>query len=308
MSFINKSVNYSQTNLLKTNFLSKCLEKVNSQIYQLQKKKIPSMTYHIIPNNGKKYYAFITDGSAAGAAAGGGAGGPGGSGGRCNLMYLFPDSQTLKNNEDNKKEINHLTDFFMELDQRFTKDYLLEGYLYKSDDLYNRYTYLISDLLYVGESAVEFDYTSRYVMLNEMISSIPKTLRYMNDHMTIGIHPVFTSDNENIVKIFMNNFIFKKEITCIEHVHPPFTKKLFKAQQKANIAPAQKKITRSQYPDVYNVYHLESGDSEGILYVKGVDDSKYIKGLFKDSGNVMIIGLCKYNTQFDKWQLVREAL
>jgi hypothetical protein len=299
MSFINKSVNYSQTNLLKTNFLSKCLEKVNAQIYELQKKKIPSMTYHIIPNNGKKYYAFVTDGSAAG---GLGAGANNG-GNRSNLVYLFPDDETLKNNMDNKKEINHLTDFFMEMDQRFTKDYLFEGYLYKSDDLYNRYTYLISDLLYVGDSAVEFDYTSRYVMLNETIGSIPKTLRYMNDHMSFGIHPVFTSDNENIVKIFMNNFIFKQDINCVEHVYPPFTKKLFMGSKKEKNPPSLKKISRSQYPDVYHVFNLETGNGEGILYVKGVKESKYIKDLFKQSQNTTLTHTCNYNTQFDKWQL-----
>lgn len=259
------------------------------------------MTYHIVPNNGKKYYAFITDGSTAGN------GGSTGGGGRCNLFYLFPDSQTLKNNMDNKNEINHLTDFFMEIDQRFTKDYLLEGYLYKSDHLYNRYTYLISDLLYVGDSAVEFDYTSRYVMLNETIGSIPKTLRYMNDHMTFGIHPVFTSDNENIVKIFMNNFIFKQDITCVEHIYPPFTKKLFMGGKKDNNPPAEKKIGRSQYPDVYHVYNTETGNGEGILYVKGVKESKYIKELFKQSQNPNVIHMCNYNTQFDKWQLTREA-
>lgn len=293
MSFINKSVNYSQTNLLKTNFLSKCLQKINQCISSTN--NIPSMSYHIIPNNGKKYYAYVTDAANAN-------NGSGNDKNKFNLLYLFPDEATLQHYKDNKKETNQIIDFYLEIDWRFTKECLFEGYLYKSDHLYNRYTYLITDILFLGDSIVNYDYISRYTLLNETISSIPKTLRYLNDHLTIGIHPVFNSDNENIVKIFMKNFLFKEDIHSIEHVYSSFTKKLFIQKENKQEEDTEKKIKRTQYPDVYEVYHDKTGNPEGILYVKGISDSKYIKSLFLSETH-SVQHVCKYNGIFDKWEV-----
>jgi len=307
MSFINKSVNYSQTNLLKTNFLSTCLNKITDSILKISKNNIPSMNYYIIPNNGKKYYAYITDTNTANNINNTN----NNSNSKINLIYLFPDEKTLKHTSENKTEINQVTDFFLEIDSRFTKECLFEGYLYKSDHLYNRYTYLITDILYLNDTIVNFDYASRYTLLNETISSIPKSLRYLNDHLTIGIHPIFDSNNENIVKIFMNNFIFKKDIHCIEHVYSPFTKKIFIQNQNVDSRVEEKKLKKTQYADVYDVYNIKTGNPEGILYVKGVEHSKFIKQLFLQgltnsvlNQNTTIEHICKYNTVFNKWEIL----
>ena len=57
MSFINKSVNYSQTVLLKKSFLSKDLEKYNDFILKTKlQKNIASENAFLIPNNHKKFY------------------------------------------------------------------------------------------------------------------------------------------------------------------------------------------------------------------------------------------------------------
>ena len=68
MSFINKSVTYSQISLLKQNILLPLLKKYNEHLLNVKSSNKPfdkdintglSFDY-IIPNNNKKYYLLIT--------------------------------------------------------------------------------------------------------------------------------------------------------------------------------------------------------------------------------------------------------
>ena len=216
MSFLNKSVNYSQTNSLKE-ILKPLLQNYNE--FVISKKKETSLdkdvntgiSYdYLIPNNNKKYYVFIT---------------------RKNLvdnqktnyeiLYFFPDQY---NTNSDKLETFSLFDFCLEIDCVFEDDILFEGYLYKKDD---RYEYLLTDILMKSKNIIDVSYELRYVMLNEMIKNIGKEkLECLNNHMKINIHPIFDIENEKLIKIFKNNFIHKNEIDCIEKICY-FTKRRF---------------------------------------------------------------------------------
>ena len=68
MTFLNKSVNYSQTTLLKSSILAPLLKNYNEFLLQSKGKSVvlnqdvnTGISYdYIIPNNNKKYYLLIT--------------------------------------------------------------------------------------------------------------------------------------------------------------------------------------------------------------------------------------------------------
>lgn len=287
MSFLNKSVNYSQTNSLKE-ILKPLLQNYNE--FVISKKKETSLdkdvntgiSYdYLIPNNNKKYYVFIT---------------------RKNLvdnqktnyeiLYFFPDQY---NTNSDKLETFSLFDFCLEIDCVFEDDILFEGYLYKKDD---RYEYLLTDILMKSKNIIDVSYELRYVMLNEMIKNIGKEkLECLNNHMKINIHPIFDIENEKLIKIFKNNFIHKNEIDCIEKICY-FTKRRF--INVKSVDENMKTIQMGKYIDVYNVYNANTNNMEGILYIKGIGESKKMKRLFENETAISL--KCKWNQHFSKWE------
>ncbi len=99
-----------------------------------------------------------------------------------------------------------------------------------------------------------------------------------------------------MIKIFVNNFIFKDAICALETIdNHKKTRHVTQIQKQPEI----KRITKGLYIDVYNVYSTQSGDHEGILYIKGLQESIKMKELSRNS----IIELkCKFNCDFNKWE------
>jgi hypothetical protein len=64
-----------------------------------------------------------------------------------------------------------------------------------------------------------------------------------------------------------------------------------------------KKIEKSKYTDVYNVYNDKTNDKEGVLYVKGIRESKKLRDIFKVCDEKVILE-CVYNIKFAKWEPV----
>jgi hypothetical protein len=209
------------------------------------------------------------------------------------ILYLFPDEQSKT---QNKLQINKITDLFVEINSTFQNDsYLFEGYLYKQKEN-EEYTYLITDILAKNENVISCDFALRQTLINELICK-----KTYNNHLTIGIHPIFHSSVEDIVQIFLNNFVFNEDITCIEHVYDKnFEKRRFIEESRV-FQDCKKKIEKGKYADVYNVYDIDSGNSQGILYIKGIKESKMMKELFKDNVKEIILN-CSYNKHFKKWQ------
>lgn len=294
MSFINKSVSYSQIGLLKQNILSPLLNIYNEHLLtmgsgnQLLNKDIntgASFDY-IIPNNNNKYYLLVTKKSLLES-----------SNSNFNILYFFPDNNSLENDADAIVK-NTMSDFFLEINNTFADDFVFEGYLYKKND--DNYEYLLTDILMQNKSIINVSYELRYVLLNEIVMSITREkLKDLNNHMTINIHPIFNAVNQNLIKVFGNNFIYKNEISYLERITNFEKTRFIGITNKEN---AEKYIEMGKYTDVYNVYDKKSNNFTGILYIRGISESVQMKTLFKNQKRILLP--CKFNINFKKWQPV----
>jgi hypothetical protein len=48
------------------------------------------------------------------------------------------------------------------------------------------------------------------------------------------------------------------------------------------------------------VFNSDTNNNEGILYVKGINESKQLKNMFKDKKTIIL--KCSWNVTFSKWQ------
>lgn len=343
MSFINQSVNYSETENFKSKFLKPVCENITSVIRNLKLHKSnfykdrtdtgePENEVYI-PNNNKKYYLFIIKKRLVSS--------------NCdqncnwNFMYFFPDEKTLEYYKNDKIQMNNLSDFFIETDTIFPNinSCLFEGYLYNiggenrefliTDILYinsvNKSNYVDSSSNYVDSSSndvysstdsiLKLDYTSRFMLINELFLtnknknnnnqySINSNLNHfsiknINNNINLGIHQFFSKSKQKMISIFKKNFIYKQEICSIETVSKINFKKV--SYIEPNDKTQEKWIEKNnKFPDVYNVYDYKTMNSNGILYVKGIKESKHLKSLFTDDSKHKIT--CKWNSNFNKWQ------
>lgn len=284
MSFVSKCVNYSQCFVLKNKILQPLLKMYNDF---LLKQKISNDNFclnkdintgvsceFIIPNNNIKYYLFITNKSKLETTKE-----------KYNTLYFFPDS--------NNKFDYQVSDFYLEIDERFKQDYLLEGYLYKRYD--NKLSFLITDILFINNDVIVADYNMRLTIINEIIMDI--NLCDLNNHVSINLHPIFQKENDNLIKVFKNNFIFKSDICCIESINN-FIKTRY--LDRNDLEATDKIIEVGKYTDVYNVYDTLTNNYRGILYVKGLKQSKAMKNLLLNKNRIVL--QCKFNNDFKKWE------
>lgn len=269
--FINNCVSYSESNVLKIKLLKPLLTNYNEHLVNINKNSFKNSLNNIeylIPNNNIKYYLFITN--------------------KINinnqsknyqLLYFFPDVITNEN-----------SDFYMEIDYRFTKDNcLLEGYMY------NKSTFLATDILFTDAKLVDVSYNLRRSLLKDLLYS--KNLdnnNNINGHFNIGIHHVLT--NEIFLNIFIENFIYKKELKSIEYINENIkTKKHFNVIKQKS----QKIIEKTKYIEVYKVYNIETKNEEGILYIPKLIYAQKITEILKNNTSTIIN--CKWNDRFYKW-------
>jgi hypothetical protein len=290
MSFLNKSVGYSQTIMLKNDILAPLLQSYNDFTLKKSGERIidldinTGISYdYILSNNNSKYYLLVCKKKLL----------ESNSNQKYDILYLFPDRFNTRN--DKAKTLDETeTDFYMEIDGLFEDEFLLEGYLYNSD---TGYEYLLTDILMKNRKIIDVSYELRYTLLNELVKVIGRDcLKKLNNHMTINVHPIFSTADETMLKIFNNNFVYKDQIKSIEKICG-FTKKRYLDRVKNS---ETKVIEPSNYTDVYNVYNTKTNNSEGILYVKGIEQSKMLKTILSDKTRVELI--CDWNTHFSKWQ------
>lgn len=283
-NFINKSVNFSQTILLKETVLKSALECYNNFLINENVQSFFVEEY-VVPNNGIKYYLFITNKSVVEKNA------PV----DYNILFFFPDTRSNLLTQGNLVSKHTVDEFFMEMDGLFTNSVLFEGYMYAGS------TFYITDILVIDNVAVCGDYSLRQSMIYEMIWG--KQLKYINNHISIGIHPVVNSaTNASLQTILMNNFKFKESLCATEVIKGHSKSITFNTQQteKSKNTVIQKIVKSTKYADVYNVYNMSSKNMEGILYVKGIKESKMIKSLFQGKDGILLD--CVWNTTFCKWQ------
>jgi hypothetical protein len=273
MSFINKSVNYSQTNLLKAKLkddLIKYNEYYKNNIKYEHKGSLPN-NYHVLLTNNNKYYMYSIKRKELE---------------NCKeetyILYFFKKTGNGKESE-----------FYMEVDDIFNSSYLFEGYIYNKD------CFLISDILVESNRVIEESYSNRQCKLNNIIKYEYKNI---NNLMNINIHPVFKKDTVNnidsLLNIFKNNFVYNKELVAIEEIYE--YEKIIKFTEN-NIENSIKRIVKGKIIDVYNVINVDTGDAEGILYIKGLKESKYFNDVFYIKNMETIEIECEFNKKFYKW-------
>jgi hypothetical protein len=303
MKFLNNSVDYCEEYEFKK-ILSKYIEKYN--IF-LNNKKNHSENYKndglnskiYIPNNNKKYYVYITKKKNLNS-----------SKSDYTTMYFFADTLSKKYYQNFLLIKNTIIDFFLECDLSFKEDYILEGYLYGSNlyasnninsDTNGKMHYLITDILFKGDTLVDLSYNQRFDLINDLFFSNIAKMKNINNLLHIGIHSCI---NENFIPIFLNNFIWKNEIICIENINN-FTKnqKYIKNNDTNIDEPSSlKKIVKTKISDVFKVFNIETNDAEGILYINTLKMSRYINTLFSKCEELKL--KCTFNSQFQKWQIV----
>lgn len=290
--FITSSVNYSETHVLKAKYLSSILELYNHAILSESKKLLQNDQTYIIPNNNNKYYLFIMNKSDIT---------PNGMNSKYKILYFFPDIHSFNTNDIVTKHFK--SDFYVEIDNYKTTlngiNYLFEGYLYG----YDKRHFLITDVLAIDSKIIQCDYSLRYALIHKLIGN--QNLDNLNGHLNIGIHSVFDIDSRmqdvhihtsQLFNMFKHNFIYKEEISCLDYINLTSLKKHKEILQE-NIKDEIKIITKSKYIDVYHVYNKITNNSEGLLYVKGLKESKLLQSM-----NFETIELqCSFNHTFKKW-------
>ncbi len=271
MSFINKSVNYSQTVLLKKQLAELLTTYNNKQLAKVSSDPFANTNYHLIPNNNVKYFLYITSKSTLE---------------NCheqyNTLYFFPQNDT-----DNVH-----TEFVLEIDKVFD-NLLFEGYMYNKDGMSS---FLITDVLARNGTIVDCDYTMRHVIVNEIL--LDSRVNSKGSTIQIGIHPVLI--NSNMMEIFLGNFKYKDSIIAVEKITNVGKKQsIEKVLHKQDSCKLVEKGTLS---DVYHVLDKNTMEKEGVLYVKGIRESQSLKNLFSKSETKSIQIECKYNYKFNKWE------
>ena len=287
-NFLTNSSTFSESHFLKSKLLKPILESYNKLIAIYKSTFVDQMNFvRFIPNNGNKYYLFITDKSNV-------------TNDRSNykIMYFFPENCETQNDFFIETELNH-----------FEKgSFLLEGYIYNQTT--DEPTFLVTDLLYYKSQILDCDYTLRLKMCFDLIRT---GIYHINCFLNINIHPTFKchlnlDPHSPLLSVFKNNFLFAKEINSIEYVQERcITTKTRKSEIKEfqnNIS--KKRVEKTKYSDTYKVFNIETGDAEGILYIKTLDDSKSMRELTRNHDSIIIE--CRFNKQFSKWSGVVSGL
>lgn len=277
-NFLKQSAEYSQTESFKHSLLAPLLKTYNEYLLSSNTQMPIKSESYLIPNNNQKFYLLVTVKNST-----------------CNQLYFFK-SASLQSADPLLD--NQLSEFFLEIDKRFNESLLFEGYMYKDQS----FSFLATDLLMKNNQVVMLDYPLRYAFINEIFIKT-SSLQHLNDHLNISIHPIFPSCNELMIAIFRNNFMFKQTINAMETIsNNKKSRQLLEAPEEHG--GCLKLIERGAYADVYTVKNASTRDNEGILYIKGVVESKYAKQLLKS--NNTIEHMCSYNTSFNKWQLANK--
>lgn len=294
--FLQSSSTFSESKLLKSKYLIPILESYNNLILLSNKIDIKEVQKYMIPNNNNKFYLFITNKNDTTNNK---------NDMKFKILYFFPYNDTDTIDKENNLFKHLTTDFYVEIDSNrcnFTKsNYLFEGFLYNKD-LLN--TFLITDILSVDNKIIDCKYSIRYTLINEIMKE--HNLNNLNGHLNIGVHSMFEF-NETLsvyLDVFKSNFEFKNDITCVQIINDNNLIKTNTKNQDNDKKIMMKRITKSKFIDVYNVYNLMTNNDEGILYIQTIKNSKDIRKIFQDQEEKAIFFieiLCEYNQHFKKW-------
>jgi hypothetical protein len=280
--FLNNSVDYCEEYGIKKS-LSKYIQAYNKYLYNYKK------GIHLndnkecelfIPNNNKKFFLYIFKHHVK----------------NSYVLYFFPDKNCKMYFSTFLLIKNTINDFFIECDMKFDdQSYLLEGYLYGNS---TKQHFLITDILFRNGNIIQLEYSNRLHLINELFFNKISKMNNINNVLSIGIHNCI---NHFLINVFLNNFIWKNEIICIETIRNFEKKTEFLPVQNNNTGSclvqdqtqtgprtepgsqdvSSKKIVKTKVSEIYNVYNIQTNDFEGILYIDTLKTSRYLLSLFR---------------------------
>ncbi len=188
-------------------------------------------------------------------------------------------------------------DFFIKTARIFHKPILLEGYMYTSKEEQCR-TFSVTDLLVYNRSVASGYYNQRYKDLCELITPeiVDSVLTNMDNKVSITIHKVCETANSGKVDV---------ESPYIEHVRG-----FYKANKRYLALPSTevtvKVVSKGKFSDVYNVQDSATKNSEGLLYIKTISESKYLYNLFKTDPKPHLLD-CVFEPSHNKFKLAKDV-
>lgn len=241
-------------------------------------KKGDSNYNYVIPNNGNKYFLFITKQENSSDSL---------------VLYFFGKDD----------------DFCLEISyNELLLNILFEGYLYEED---GKFVYQVSDILYkdTGSLTQNLTFSKRYMLLCDILySPIVQSVIYknLNTTFTLDIANFFYKNDDYQSLLTFNKFYryFSSYEFIDDKSGNKYTEKLNKISLTKNLI-----IKKGEKTEIYNVYDPENLNFLGILYVPSLKISKYLKRKFIGDGDVIEIShICTFNYKFNKWELTTPIL
>lgn len=240
---------------------------------------------YVIPNNNNKYFLFITESFKLSSFNGNGKQKDNVNVGKAMCLYFC--------NKDHHE-------FCIEIEYQSGlekyMDIVFDGFLYEDS---NSMTYQIYDILYMNTKEISLDYSSKYVMLiNLLYKSNQVIYKNLNTILTLEIvQPFYSSEDyqsyakcNKMSKFFTHYLFFSESGTDSTNI------KIEREEIKRNLL-----ISKGQKTEIYDVHDPQTNDNLGILYIPTIEKSKELKEIFLKSESSEIELKCLFNFKFNKW-------
>lgn len=227
-----------------------------------------------------------------------------------NILHLYSKACSLYRNDNSSLEVfipNNGNKYYLFIDYSnsyccfFNKDtikeettscntgynlLLLEGYLYND-------TFLLTDVLFADKIEMSNYITKYYKLLFPLCNMLLNLSTFK-----IQLHPIVESDT--LLTFFYRSFVYNKSICSIEKIS--IQNSFIKTKEIINkVSKCTMKISKGDMSDIYIVKDFLN-TTKGILYVKGIKESVYLRNLFQSKHCLTLE--CTFNEYFSKWQVV----
>lgn len=236
----------------------------------------------LIPNNGQRYLLFITR-----------------NGGRCTCTLYFVSCtgkgyDTLPNEFCLETDSNELAE---------NTDTLLEGYLYNTHGDAKHYTYEASDIMYRQGKCVPEHPDIRTYTLTSMLTGGKNTgllFTSINTTVTLSIaRGVPANWPESLLGVFLANNVHGKAMNVVAARGEHGVESLV-----PTLSDKRCVVVRTDKSDVYAVSDHATNNSMGLLYVKTVGQSRWLREYFRNGpADAVLETTLTFNAKFGKWEL-----
>lgn len=260
-------VNFKTGKELETiNFYKRCKETLSGYLMQLNGVRDIEISkeMYLVPATNERYLVYITHNN--------------------NFVYYYFYSV-----------IGRHFDFCIESDimkvDKPIKEVILYCVLFETNDQKN--ICMISDVFW-NKRKIDAKYDLRYFMMMSIVDELK--LRHIHPKYKFQVSPRLDVLCSNL-DIFEMNFKYK-------YTGYVLMKDSYEKEYKVLYQECKEKMLRiykTEKTDVYKVYDIETNECYGLLFVKTLKDSKYLRVVLECKD--FIEHTCKYNTDFYKWQI-----